>query len=139
MFPYTVKSSSVHQARGIPAGKARKAIRSEDWGKRQVWGALTATPKGCKIRKTRGNIMRQKPVPRRAIVLLIAGALILPIGVCVVLAVASLLVVMDDDIGGGVLRYIAIGCGILWVIDLVCLVVVQALNASADTDDPPDS
>jgi hypothetical protein len=78
--------------------------------------------------------MAQKLVPRWAILLLIAGLLIFPIAICVILGVASLLVAMGDSSGGTALKYIAWGCGILWVIDLVCLVLAQGLNTLAGED-----
>ena len=83
--------------------------------------------------------MSQKPVPRWAVMLLVAGALILPITIGVVLAVSALLVAMDDTPGGKVLYYVAWGCGILWTVDLISLVVVHGLNALSDTDEPPNS
>ena len=83
--------------------------------------------------------MSQKLVPRTALLILFAGILILPIAVCVILAVRALLVAMDDTPGGGVLEYVAWGCGILWMIDLISLVVIQGLNALIDSDEPPDS
>ncbi|MEE8450959.1 MAG: hypothetical protein V3R99_03560 [Thermoguttaceae bacterium] len=76
--------------------------------------------------------MSQKLVPRRAILLLIAAALALPIVICVILAVGSVLLAMDDTSGFVVLRRIALAGGILWAIDLICLLVVLALNALAD-------
>ena len=79
--------------------------------------------------------MGQKLVPRRAILLLIAGAVILPIAVCVVSGFRPLLVAMGGPRGGDVLKYVAWGLGILWVVDVVCLVLAQGLNALTDTDD----
>ncbi len=83
--------------------------------------------------------MRQKLVPRWVVLGLIAAALLLPVTVCVVLAVSSLLVAMNDIQGGVVTRYIAWGCGILWAISLVSLVLVQGLSALSDTSEPPQS
>ena len=79
--------------------------------------------------------MSQELVPRWIIRLVVAGALVLPITICVILAVSSLLVAMEDDPSvGRVLKYIAWGVGILWAVDLICLVLVQALNSLTDTD-----
>ena len=83
--------------------------------------------------------MSQKLVPRRAILLLIAAALVLPIVICVILAVGSVLAAMDDTPGYVVLRRIALAGGILWAIDLICLLVVLALNVLADDQEPQDS
>ena len=79
--------------------------------------------------------MSRDLVPRWIILLLIAGALILPIAICVILALSGLLDAMEDSKGGVALKYIALGGGILWVIDLVCLVVVQGLNSLIDRND----
>ena len=65
---------------------------------------------------------------RRALLFLVAGALILPVAVCVTLGVGLLLGAVGDSAGGAVLSRIALSGGIVWVIDLICLVVVQALS-----------
>ena len=68
--------------------------------------------------------MSQQMVPRWVLRLLIAGVLVLPIAICVIWAVSLLLGVMDDPSGLQVLRYIALGAGILLAIDLIGLVLV---------------
>ena len=83
--------------------------------------------------------MSQKLVPRRAILLLIAAALVLPIVICVILAVGAVLLAMNDTPGFMVLRRIALAGGILWATDLICLLVVLALNALPDDEEPRDS
>jgi len=83
--------------------------------------------------------MSQKLVPRRAILLLIAAALVLPVVICVILAVGSVLLAMGDASGVVVLQRIALAGGILWAIDLICLLVALALNALADDQEPLDS
>jgi len=79
--------------------------------------------------------MRRYPVPRWTILVLTTGALVLPIAICVIWALSQLLVAMDDAAGGVALRYIAMGGGIMWVVDLICLVVIQGLNSLIDRDD----
>ncbi len=74
-------------------------------------------------------------VPRWGRLLLVGGALLLPIAICVVLALSSLLGAMNDTRGGEALRYVALGGGILWVIDLICLLLVQGVNSLIDRDD----
>ncbi|HYW80748.1 MAG TPA: hypothetical protein VE890_14300 [Thermoguttaceae bacterium] len=76
--------------------------------------------------------MTHKLVPRRAILLLIAAALVLPIVICVILAAGAVLSAMGDTLGLAVLQRIALAVGILWAIDLVSLLVVLALNTLAD-------
>ena len=82
--------------------------------------------------------MGRSPVPARVIRLLVAAAVVLPIAICVVLGVGSLLGAMDDAVGAGVMRYIAWGAGCLWTVDLICLVVAQGLQSLDETDEPPD-
>jgi hypothetical protein len=82
--------------------------------------------------------MGKKPVPRNALLALLAAALVLPIGTSVVLGLAALLASLDDPAGAGALRWIALGLGALWVVDLILLVLVQAVSSLSDSDDPPD-
>ena len=70
----------------------------------------------------------------RAMLLLVVVLLVLPIAISVLVAVSALLVTMGDTIGGVVLKYIALGCGIVWVVGLVCMVVLQGFRS---LDDPP--
>ncbi len=83
--------------------------------------------------------MSQPSVPQRAILALLAGTILLPITICVVLGVASLLSAMGDLAGGGVLQRVALACGIFWVVDLLCLILVLAIQAVTDHDKPDDS
>jgi hypothetical protein len=55
--------------------------------------------------------------------------MVLPIAITVILAVSALLAAMNDTAGAMVLRYVALGCGILWIVNLVCLVLAQSLNS----------
>jgi ABC-type transport system involved in multi-copper enzyme maturation permease subunit len=79
--------------------------------------------------------MSQKPVPRAVTRLLIAGVAVLPIAICVILAVAALLGEMGEPPERSPLKWVALGVGILWVVDLICLVLAQALNSLAETDE----
>jgi hypothetical protein len=81
--------------------------------------------------------MRRKPIAPKTVLGLIAGALVLPILISVVLAVAALLGTMGDSGGGLVLRYVALGLGIGWSVVLVCLVVAGGLNSLGDNDEGP--
>ena len=60
---------------------------------------------------------------------MIAALLVLPIGISVLVAASALLATMGDTTGGVVLRYLALACGILWVIGLICLVLLQGFHA----------
>jgi hypothetical protein len=76
--------------------------------------------------------MGHRPISTVTMLRLIAAVLVLPIAAMMIVGVAALLTKMGDAAGGTVLSYIALGCGILWAIGLVCLVVVQALNSLGD-------
>ena len=78
--------------------------------------------------------MGKKPVPRLSVVLLIGVAVVLPIAIVVLLAVAALLGAMNDHWGGAVLNRVALACGLLWVVDLICLVLVVGINSLTNGD-----
>ena len=98
-------------------------------------GALTVSVTVSKIGETRGTFMSQRLVPTWIIRLLTAGVAVLPIAICVILAVAALLGRMGDPPEKSPLMGVALAVGILWVIDLICLVLAQALNSLADSDE----
>jgi putative exporter of polyketide antibiotics len=79
--------------------------------------------------------MSRKLVPLRIMLVLIAGVVILPIAICVILAVAALLGEMGEAPQRSPLRWIALGVGVLWLVDLICLVLAQGLNSLADSDE----
>jgi ammonia channel protein AmtB len=79
--------------------------------------------------------MHRPLISPRIILALIATILFLPITICVVFGMAALLAAMGDYAGGAVLHRIALGCGILWVIDLICLVLASAIGSLRGPDD----
>lgn len=80
--------------------------------------------------------MQQPLIPHRFVFSLIVTAFLLPITICVLFGVAALLKAMGDAAGGVVLYRITLGCGILWAIDLICLVLVQAIGSLKGPDEP---
>ncbi len=62
----------------------------------------------------------------------------MPIAIALIWGVSSLLGAMGDSSGASALKYVALALGILWAIDLVCLVLLQALNSLGDRDGPPE-
>jgi hypothetical protein len=80
--------------------------------------------------------MRRPLIPQRVTLTLLTAVLLLPIALCVVLGTSALLAAMGDVVGGSVLQRVALGCGMLWVIGLICLVVVLAVNGTRDPDEP---
>ncbi len=76
--------------------------------------------------------------PPRLLVGLLIGALGLPIVLCVLTAAARLLEGMQDLPGAAALGRISLACYILWAIDLVGLVIVQAVQALGGGPRNPD-
>ncbi len=79
--------------------------------------------------------MRQPLIPHRFLAAAIVAAILLPIAICVIFGVAALLTQMGDLAGGAVLHRIALGGGILWVIDLIGLVLLLAVGSLGVPDD----
>ncbi|HEV2973188.1 MAG TPA: hypothetical protein VGY55_24695 [Pirellulales bacterium] len=75
---------------------------------------------------------------QRLIVGLLVGALGLPILLCVLFAVGRLLDGMQDAVGAAALSRIGLGFFVLWIVDLVGLVVVQAIQSAGRPNRPPD-
>jgi hypothetical protein len=80
--------------------------------------------------------MHQPLIPHRIVIALVVAAIFLPITICVVIGVATLLAGMGDVCGGAALHRVALGIGILWAIDLICLVLVLAIGTLRGPDDP---
>jgi len=83
--------------------------------------------------------MSRKPIPRRLLFVLTGLALVLWVSVAVIQALAMLLGAMGDVVGSQVVGWIALGIAVPLAVDLICLVVALAINALADSDEPPES
>ena len=68
-------------------------------------------------------------ISRRALSILVAVACVLPLAIVVVVAVARLLDAMQDAAAATVLDRVALAIGILWAIDLLCLLLAIGINA----------
>ncbi len=79
--------------------------------------------------------MSRKPVSSKVLLALIVAGLVLPMTICVVLALGSLLAAMGDNAGGAVLRYVALAGGVVWIVVLVSLIIVQAIHTLGRPDD----
>lgn len=79
--------------------------------------------------------MSRKSVFSVVLLALIVAGLALPIVICVVLGLASLLDAMKDFTGGAVLRYVALAGGVVWIVVLAGLIFVQAIQALGPWDD----
>lgn len=73
-------------------------------------------------------------VSRRILTMLVAAGVVLPVAIAVVLGVARLLGAMQDTSAATVLERLALALGIVWSVDLVCLILAQGINALG----PPD-
>lgn len=67
-------------------------------------------------------------VPRRFVARLLVVAIALPIAIVLVLATGELLIGMGDEAGGRGLRYVALGIGVFWAFDLICLLLAAGLK-----------
>ena len=79
--------------------------------------------------------MGRPAVPRIVVSILLIVAIVLPIAICVVVGVAALLSAMDDAAGATVLGRLALAGGVLWAINLICLVLIQAVNTLGDEEE----
>ena len=82
--------------------------------------------------------MTRTPVPQRILTPLVAIALALTVSLAVILVVARVLGKMGDATGQSVLDSVALGLGIFWLVDIVCLVLALGANSLGDRQDPPD-
>ena len=79
--------------------------------------------------------MRRKAVFTKTLFGLVVAGLLLPVAISIVIALASLLSSVGDPTGGTALRYVALAAGVLWIVDLVAIVIVQAIDALERPDD----
>ena len=77
------------------------------------------TDRRCELWQNGGY--ESKARSSQVLLALIVAGLVLPITICVVLALASLLTAMGDIVGGAVLRYVALAGGIVTIVVLVGL------------------
>jgi hypothetical protein len=75
-------------------------------------------------------------ISRTVLAIFVTAACTLPMSIAIVLAVGRLLSAMQDASGAAVLDRVALAIGILWAIDLVCLLVAQGLNSLGPPSGP---
>ncbi len=78
--------------------------------------------------------MTDNPVPRWALLILTAGTLLLPIVLAVLWGMSTLLGGLQDAAASRCLQYLGMACGALWAVDLVVLVILQAIHSLGDSD-----
>ena len=74
----------------------------------------------------------------RAILILLVSALALPIVITVMAGCSMLLAQLGDETGASVVRWIAGGCGLAWVLNLIALILVQAFGSLRDPSQRKD-
>lgn len=68
-------------------------------------------------------------ISRPVLAILVTAACILPVAIAILLGVGRLLGAMEDAAGAAVLDRVALAMGLLWAINLVCLLVAQGINS----------
>lgn len=70
-------------------------------------------------------------IPKGTLVALVGGAALLPVAISVVLATGFLFASLQDAVAARILNGVALGLGLLWVIDLIGLVLLLGFDAAA--------
>jgi hypothetical protein len=66
-------------------------------------------------------------------------ALVVPIAICVIVALGRLLAAMGDvPAAVATLDWVAAALGILWVLDLICLVLALAIESLREPHEPDE-
>ena len=76
--------------------------------------------------------MTKKPIPPRILAVFVAVAAVLTIALTILLLAGHLFGKMGDEGGQAVMDSIAIGTGLFWIIDLVCLLFALGINSLGD-------
>ena len=76
--------------------------------------------------------MTKKPIPPRILAVLVAVAAVLTVALTILLLAGHLFGRMGDEGGRAVMDSIAIGIGLFWIIDLVCLLFALGINSLGD-------
>lgn len=77
-------------------------------------------------------------IPKRTILGLLVGALLLPIAILLLLVVSKLVGAMGDAGGALFLGRTGIVVAVLWALDTICLVVALAINTLGGPDEPEE-
>jgi hypothetical protein len=77
-------------------------------------------------------------VSRRLLALLVISALVLPIVICVLMAVGRFLSAMQDEAGALFVERLALAGGVVWGVDLIVLLIAMGINMLGG-DGPPET
>lgn len=75
---------------------------------------------------------------RNALLWLTVVGLLLPAAICLVIGLAGLLWAVGDETGARFTARLGLAGGLLWMVDLVSLVLVQAVARLMPPDQPPE-
>lgn len=81
--------------------------------------------------------MGQRLVPVSVVLLLLVGAVVLPMAISLLFGLGRLLAAMGDAQGGAVMGWISLAAGVVWTLDLVALVLVQTINSLGENRQNP--
>lgn len=73
-------------------------------------------------------------IPKGTLVAVAGGAALLPVAISVVLATGFLFASLEDAVAARILNGVALGLGLLWVVDLIALVLLLGFDAAARSD-----
>lgn len=73
-------------------------------------------------------------ISRRVLTILVTAGCVLPLALVVLLGVARLLLAMEDAAAAAVLDRVALAAGIVWAIDLLCLLLALGIQQIGPTD-----
>lgn len=76
-------------------------------------------------------------VSRKILIVLLSAGFVLPMAITLVWAVSRLLLAMEDREAAIVLDRVALALGLVWTLDLICLVLAQAVNAVGPPEKRP--
>ena len=77
-------------------------------------------------------------ISRPVLTILVTAGCVLPLAIVVTVGMGRLLAAMDDAAAALVLDRVALGIGLLWGVDLLCLVLalgIRALGPPSERDD----
>ena len=74
-------------------------------------------------------------LPRRLLLWLVGGLIVLPMALVLVLGLGRLLAAMGDAGGASCLERVALGVGLVWVLDMLCLLLALGVAAIAPRDE----
>lgn len=66
---------------------------------------------------------------------LLAGLLLLPIAIVLLMAVGAMLSGMQDAAGARAMAWLALGLGLVWLFGLICLLLDLGINALRERDE----